>query len=97
MLREEVDNVLRVPLPGLRRRYTEQLKKMKPGPAKQTVQKRAMVILKQKKMYESQKEQTLNQQFNMDQVMFAQVTTTLRAKKRFALAARSFSSWCGPS
>jgi len=53
-------------------RYTEQLKKMKPGPAKQTVQKRAMAILKQKKMYEGQKEQTMNQQFNMDQVMFAQ-------------------------
>ena len=27
-------------------RYTEQLKKMKPGPAKQAVQKRAMAILK---------------------------------------------------
>ena len=53
-------------------RYTEQLKKMKPGPAKATVQKRAMAILKQKKMYEGQKEQTMNQQFNMDQVMFAQ-------------------------
>jgi len=53
-------------------RYTEQLKKMKPGPAKQTVQKRAMAILKQKKMYEGQKEQTMNQQFNMDQIMFAQ-------------------------
>merc|ERR1719272_2038540 len=45
---------------------------MKPGPAKQQVQKRAMAILKQKKMYENQREQTRNQQFNMDQVMFAQ-------------------------
>merc|ERR1719197_1563925 len=36
------------------------------------VQKRAMAILKQKKMYEKQKEQTVNQQFNMDQIMFAQ-------------------------
>ena len=53
-------------------RYTEQMKKMKPGPAKQQVQKRAMAILKQKKMYENQREQTRNQQFNMDQVMFAQ-------------------------
>ena len=53
-------------------RYTEQLKKMKPGPAKQMVQKRALAILKQKKMYENQKEQTMNQQFNMDQIMFAQ-------------------------
>merc|ERR1719473_1280379 len=48
------------------------MKKMKPGPAKQTVQKRALAILKQKKMYESQKEKTMQQQFNMEQIMFAQ-------------------------
>ncbi len=53
-------------------RYTDQLKKMKPGPAKQAVQKRAMALLKQKKMYEGQKETTMNQQFNMDQIMFTQ-------------------------
>ena len=53
-------------------RYTEQMKKMKPGPAKQAVQKRALGILKQKKMYEGQKEKTMNQQFNMEQIMFAQ-------------------------
>merc|ERR1719267_438874 len=45
---------------------------MKPGPAKASVQKRAMGILKQKKMYEGQKEKTMNQQFNMDQIMMAQ-------------------------
>merc|ERR1719267_66413 len=45
---------------------------MKPGPAKASVQKRAMGILKQKKMYEGQKEKTMNQQFNMEQIMFAQ-------------------------
>merc|ERR1712185_322188 len=53
-------------------RYTEQMKKIKPGPAKQTVQKRALAILRQKKMYESQKEKTMQQQFNMEQIMFAQ-------------------------
>ena len=53
-------------------RYTEQMKKMKPGPAKQAVQKRALNILKQKKLYEGQKEQTMNQQFNVDQIAFAQ-------------------------
>uniref|UniRef100_A0A7S0P4K3 Charged multivesicular body protein 5 n=1 Tax=Calcidiscus leptoporus TaxID=127549 RepID=A0A7S0P4K3_9EUKA len=53
-------------------RYTEQMKKMRPGPAKQAVQKRALTILKQKKMYEGQKEKTMNQQFNMEQIMFAQ-------------------------
>ena len=53
-------------------RYTDQMKKMKPGPAKQSVQKRALTILKQKKMYEAQKEKTMNQQFNVEQIMFAQ-------------------------
>jgi len=53
-------------------RYIEQMKKMKPGPAKSSVQKRAQNILKQKKMYEAQKEQTMNQAFNMEQVKFAQ-------------------------
>ena len=53
-------------------RYTEQMKKMKPGPAKTSVQKRALAILKQKKLYENQAEQTRNQQFNMDQIKFAQ-------------------------
>merc|ERR1719267_148548 len=45
---------------------------MKPGPAKASVQKRALAILKQKKMYESQKDKTMQQQFNMQQIMFAQ-------------------------
>jgi charged multivesicular body protein 5 len=48
------------------------MKKMRPGPAKASVQKRALAILKQKKMYEKQKESTMNQQFNVDQIMFAQ-------------------------
>ena len=55
-------------------RYTDQMKKMKPGPAKTSVQKRALVILKQKKMYEAQKEKTMAQQFNVEQIMFAQDT-----------------------
>jgi len=53
-------------------RYTEQMKKMKPGPAKQSVQKRALTLLKQKKMYEGQKEKNMNQQFNIEQIQFAQ-------------------------
>ena len=62
------------------------MKKMKPGPAKQSVQKRALAILKQKKMYEGMKEQTMNQQFNMEQIMFAQdglkeTATTVAAMK----------------
>ena len=52
-------------------RYTEQMKKMQPGPAKAQVQKRAMAILKQKKQYEGMKEKTMNQQWNMDQMDMA--------------------------
>ena len=55
-------------------RYTDQMKKMKPGPAKVSVQKKAMSLLKQKKMYENQKEKTMAQQFNVDQIMMAQDT-----------------------
>merc|ERR1712063_168708 len=53
-------------------RYTGQMSKMKPGPAKQSVHKRAMMVLKQKKMYESQKEKTMAQQFNIEQIACAQ-------------------------
>jgi len=53
-------------------RYTEQTKKMKPGPAKQQVQKRAMALLKQKKMYEAQKGRIMDQKFNVEQIQFAQ-------------------------
>lgn len=53
-------------------RYTAQTKTMRPGPAKQSVQKRALGILKQKKMYEAMKDKNMNQQFNMEQIMFAQ-------------------------
>ena len=52
-------------------RYTEQMKKMPAGPAKAQVQKRALAILKQKKMYEGMKEKTMNQQWNMEQMDFA--------------------------
>ena len=52
-------------------RYTEQMKKMKPGPAKDAVKKRALAIMKQKRMYENQQSNLMNQQFNMEQQKFA--------------------------
>ncbi|EOD16153.1 hypothetical protein EMIHUDRAFT_445474 [Emiliania huxleyi CCMP1516] len=55
-------------------RYTSQMKNMKDGPAKKQVQKRAMQILKQKKMYEAQRDRTQQQQFNMDQIGFTKDT-----------------------
>jgi charged multivesicular body protein 5 len=45
---------------------------MKPGPAKASIQQRALRVLKQKKLYEAQRDKMASTQFNMDQVKFAQ-------------------------
>ncbi|XP_051119976.1 vacuolar protein sorting-associated protein 60.1 isoform X2 [Andrographis paniculata] len=52
-------------------RYKEQFKKMRPGPAQEAVKARAMRVLKQKRMYESQRDMLYNQTFSLDQVAFA--------------------------
>jgi len=52
-------------------RYKEQIKKTRPGPAQEAIKARAMRILKQKRMYEGQREMIYNQTFNLDQVSFA--------------------------
>ncbi|RWR85256.1 vacuolar protein sorting-associated protein 60.2 [Cinnamomum micranthum f. kanehirae] len=52
-------------------RYREQLKKTRPGPAQEAVKARAMRVLKQKRMYEGQRDMLYNQTFNLDQVAFA--------------------------
>ncbi|XP_060212542.1 vacuolar protein sorting-associated protein 60.1-like [Lycium barbarum] len=52
-------------------RYKEQLKKTRPGPAQEAVKARAMRVLKQKRMYENQRDMLYNQTFNLDQVSFA--------------------------
>ncbi|XP_057539367.1 vacuolar protein sorting-associated protein 60.2-like isoform X2 [Amaranthus tricolor] len=52
-------------------RYKEQLKKTRPGPAQEAVKARAMRVLKQKRMYEGQRDMLYNQTFNLDQVSFA--------------------------
>ncbi|KAI8974112.1 Snf7-domain-containing protein [Pilobolus umbonatus] len=53
-------------------RYRDQLKKMREGPAKKTVQQKAIRVLKQKKLYEAQRDNLQQQSFNMEQ---AQMTT----------------------
>jgi len=58
------------------RKYKDQLKKMPPGPAKNTVQQRALKILQQKRLYEGQKDQLMQQSFNMEQTTF--VTENLK-------------------
>lgn len=52
-------------------KYREQIKRTRPGPAQEAVKARAMRILKQKKMYEGQRDTLYNQTFNLDQVAFA--------------------------
>jgi len=51
--------------------YRDKLKRCKPGPAKNALQQKAVRILKQKKMYEQQLGQLMNQSFNMEQANFA--------------------------
>ncbi|KAL8159672.1 hypothetical protein V2J09_001209 [Rumex salicifolius] len=52
-------------------RYREQIKRTRPGPAQEAVKARAMRLLKQKRMYEGQRDMLYNQTFNLDQVSFA--------------------------
>merc|ERR1712066_851595 len=48
-------------------KYKNQMQTMRNGPAKNAVKSKAMRVLKQKKMYEAQREQISQQSFNMDQ------------------------------
>lgn len=52
-------------------KYREQMKKMREGPSKNMVKQKALRVLKQKKMYEGQREQLTNQSFNMEQTNFS--------------------------
>ena len=45
-------------------RYRDQMKKMRDGPGKSAVQQRAIRVLRQKRMYEAQMEQLMQQSFN---------------------------------
>lgn len=51
-------------------KFREQLKKTRPGPAQESLKRRAMTVLRQKKMFEGQRETLYNQQFNMEQTRF---------------------------
>ncbi|KAL7409474.1 Snf7 family [Mrakia frigida] len=48
-------------------RYRDQMAKMREGPGKGAIQKRAIGVLKQKRMYEQQLQQLQQQTFNMEQ------------------------------
>jgi charged multivesicular body protein 5 len=57
-------------LNGELKKYSEQLKKAT-GPTAANIKRRAMEVLKRKRMYENQRDQMANQQFNIDQTAFA--------------------------
>jgi len=50
--------------------YRDKLKTTKNPAAKKNIQKRAMEVLKRKRMYETQRDQLAGQQFNIDQAAF---------------------------
>lgn len=50
--------------------YRDKLKTTKNPGAKKNIQKRAMEVLKRKRMYETQRDQLAGQQFNIDQAAF---------------------------
>ncbi|KAK9810658.1 hypothetical protein WJX73_008048 [Symbiochloris irregularis] len=51
-------------------KHKENIKRARPGPAQESAKRRALSVLKQKKLYESQRDQLYSQQFNMDQTTF---------------------------
>uniref|UniRef100_A0A1I7YDC8 Charged multivesicular body protein 5 n=1 Tax=Steinernema glaseri TaxID=37863 RepID=A0A1I7YDC8_9BILA len=72
----------------------DQMKKMRDGPAKNQVKQKALRILKQKRMYENQKDQLDQQSFNMEQSNFAiqgmkDTQTTVAAMKSGMKAMRT--------
>eukprot|EP01137_Pigoraptor_chileana_P031143 Opistho-2@18547 len=58
------------------KKYKDQMAKMREGPGKNQLKQRAMRVLKQKRMYEAQRDQLMQQSFNMEQANFA--TQTLK-------------------
>lgn len=51
-------------------KYKEQIKRTRPGPAQDALKRRALQVLKQRKLFESQREQLYQQQFNVEQTRF---------------------------
>ncbi|XP_041460063.1 charged multivesicular body protein 5-like isoform X1 [Lytechinus variegatus] len=61
------------------KKYKDQMKRMRDGPSKNTVKQKALRVLKQRKMYESQLDNLRQQSFNMEQANYA--TQTLKDTK----------------
>lgn len=79
-------------------KHRDAMKKMRPGPGLEAAKQRALRVLKQKKLYESQRDQLYSQQFNLDQVSFTtqnmqdtanQVVAMKAANKQLKVAFKS--------
>jgi charged multivesicular body protein 5 len=67
-------------------KHRDAIKRARVGPAQEAAKRRALVVLKQRKMYEAQREQLYGQRFNVEQVAFASeqakdTVDTVRAMK----------------
>ncbi|KAJ2489542.1 Vacuolar protein-sorting-associated protein 60 [Coemansia sp. RSA 2050] len=51
--------------------YRDKMQKMRDGPGKNAVKQRALQVLRQKKMYEAQRDQLTQQSFNMESAILA--------------------------
>uniref|UniRef100_A0A3P8ZQ48 Charged multivesicular body protein 5 n=1 Tax=Esox lucius TaxID=8010 RepID=A0A3P8ZQ48_ESOLU len=51
-------------------KYRDQMKKMRDGPSKNMVKQKALRVLKQKRMYEGQRDNLAQQSFNMEQTNY---------------------------
>ena len=67
----------------------QQMGKMRPGPAKEGVKRKALLVLKRKKAYEAQREQLASQSFNLDQAAFASSSLADTASTVAAMKAAS--------
>jgi len=52
-------------------KHRDLIRRARPGPSLEAAKRRALTVLKQKRLYESQREQLYNQQFNVEQISFA--------------------------
>jgi len=51
-------------------KHREAIRKCRPGPAQEAAKRRALNVLKQKRLYEAQRDQLYNQQYNVEQTAF---------------------------
>lgn len=52
-------------------KHRDIIKRTRPGPAQEAAKRRALTVLKQKRLYENQRDQLYNQQYNIEQTTFA--------------------------